>query len=471
MRFTPQDEEFRAASRLARRQPDRPVRRAARRGRPGPRARGVRRAAGLEPAPGRRGLDLPRLARRVRRARCHARPADDLLRGVRAGRRARPRVAIVGEELLGPTLIAFGTPSSKRRFLPPIAAGDELWCQGYSEPDAGSDLANVATTRRARRRRVGDHRPEGVDVARARGRLVLRALPDRARLAPQHRASRTCSSRCASRGSSPADRAAHRHVGVQRGLLRRRAHRAGNVVGEPGDGWRVAMGTLAFERGASTLGQQLGFARELRRAGRRSRGNGSGARPAAARAARRGPGSACEVMRFVRAATLPRASAASTGARPRCSKVLWARWHQRLGELAMDVLRRRVDRSPDGGADGTTWTLAAAVPVQPGRHHLRRLRRDPAQHHRQRALGLPRSASERTACSTARSVVITAAAGTGIGSAAARRCLEEGRRAWRSAISTSGGWPRPGDELAEAHAGLVRSPISATSPTRRRSQR
>ena len=58
---------------------------------------------------------------------------------------APARVTIVGEELLGPTLIAFGTPEQQRRFLPPIRTVTELWCQGYSEPGAGSDLANVAT--------------------------------------------------------------------------------------------------------------------------------------------------------------------------------------------------------------------------------------------------------------------------------------------------------------------------------------
>ena len=55
------------------------------------------------------------------------------------------RVGHIGETLLGPTLIAFGTEEQKKRFLPAIVSGEELWCQGYSEPNAGSDLANVQT--------------------------------------------------------------------------------------------------------------------------------------------------------------------------------------------------------------------------------------------------------------------------------------------------------------------------------------
>ena len=55
------------------------------------------------------------------------------------------RVGLIGEGMVGPTLIAFGTEEQKARLLPPIQRGEELWCQLYSEPNAGSDLANVAT--------------------------------------------------------------------------------------------------------------------------------------------------------------------------------------------------------------------------------------------------------------------------------------------------------------------------------------
>ena len=117
----------------------------------------------------------------------------------------------------------------------------------------------------------------------------------------------------------------------------------GNVVGAPGDGWRVAKATLAIERGVATLGQQVGFRRELDRL---------------LEVARRGPARddpllrdrlarawiGLEVMRAHAVRTLaaardrrnPEASGLDRGAS--VLKLLWSRWHQELGELAMDVL-------------------------------------------------------------------------------------------------------------------------------------
>ena len=68
--------------------------------------------------------------------------------------RAPKRVSQNGIFLLAPTMLEYGTEAQKARFLPPMAAGDEVWCQGWSEPDAGSDLAGIRS--RATRNAAGD---------------------------------------------------------------------------------------------------------------------------------------------------------------------------------------------------------------------------------------------------------------------------------------------------------------------------
>ncbi|MCM1971416.1 acyl-CoA dehydrogenase family protein [Streptomyces sp. G1] len=233
----------------------------------------------------------------------------------------------IGEQLLGPTLIAHGTEEQRRRFLPPIRAVEELWCQGYSEPDAGSDLANIRT------------RAALVDGAWVvDGQKIWTSLAHEAQWC--FVVART----------EPGSR---RHAGLsyllvpmdQPGVEVRPIVQltgtsefnevffdgartdAAHVVGAPGEGWAVAMATLGFERGVSTLGQQVGFRRELEDLAALAKRNGAMADPLIR-------------DRLVRAwigLETMRASALRPGVAPSTAKLYWARWHRDLGELAMDV--------------------------------------------------------------------------------------------------------------------------------------
>ena len=115
------------------------------------------------------------------------------------------------------------------------------------------------------------------------------------------------------------------------------------VVGEPGDGWRVAMGTLAFERGVATLGQQVGFRRELTALTELAESRGALDEPViAARIDRAWVG--LEVMRAHAVRTLGDTGPGTASV----SKLVWANWHRDLGELAMLVRGAAGLTSPDG---------------------------------------------------------------------------------------------------------------------------
>ena len=240
----------------------------------------------------------------------------------------------MGEELLGPTLIAFGTPEQQRRFLPPIAAVEELWCQGYSEPGAGSDLAAVATTAV----------PDG-DEWVITGQKVWTSLAHvadwcfvLARTEPGSRRSAGLSYLLVPmRQPGVTVRPIRQLTGTSEfnEVFFDGARTAlGHVVGAPGDGWRIAKATLEFERGAGMLGQQVGFRRELDELIELARRTEAGADPMLRdRLARAWIG--LEVIRAYALDTL--AEPPGTGAEASVLKVLWSRWHQALGELAMDV--------------------------------------------------------------------------------------------------------------------------------------
>ena len=121
-------------------------------------------------APGRRGsprrLGRHPLAARVRRPRRQRRSRTTSSRRRWRAARAPEIINRIGVNLVGPTLIAHGTEEQKQRFLPAIMPAEDIWCQLFSEPGAGSDLRRCAAAPSARRR-LDRERPEGVDQLRA----------------------------------------------------------------------------------------------------------------------------------------------------------------------------------------------------------------------------------------------------------------------------------------------------------------
>jgi alkylation response protein AidB-like acyl-CoA dehydrogenase len=112
---------------------------------------------------------------------------------------------------------------------------------------------------------------------------------------------------------------------------------AANVVGDEGAGWKVAMGTLAFERGASTLGQQLNFRNELDAVLAVARRTGVADEPVM-RQRLAGAHIGLEVMRLNALRTLAGTENGTLGREALIGKLYWATFHRGLGELAMDVL-------------------------------------------------------------------------------------------------------------------------------------
>ncbi|WP_206692434.1 acyl-CoA dehydrogenase family protein, partial [Azospirillum sp. INR13] len=194
----------------------------------------------------------------------------------RAG--APARIGHIGIELAGPTLLAFGSEEQKQRFLPDIAGGRSIWCQGYSEPNAGSDLSNVRT----KARRDGDrYLIDGQKIWTSMGSIAdwCFVLCRTEVGSADRRGCRSCWWICTSRaspygrsGRSPASPSSARCSSTGRGQGLR-------PCGEEGQGWKVAMGLLGFERGVSTLAQQMHFRTELDELIATAKANGKAADP------------------------------------------------------------------------------------------------------------------------------------------------------------------------------------------------
>jgi alkylation response protein AidB-like acyl-CoA dehydrogenase len=247
------------------------------------------------------------------------------------------RMGHIGEGLIGPAIIEYGTPAQQARLLPPILQGTCFWAQGYSEPGAGSDLANVQT------RAV----PEADGGWRISGQKIWTSLAHESDWI------------FALARSEPGSKGNKGLIFVvlpltQPGIEIRPIRQLGggcefnevffdnvrvepdDVIGAPGEGWKVAMGLLEIERGVSTLGQQMHFSHELERVIEAARRYGRDRDPQIrARVAQAWCG-----LRVMRYNALRMLGNEGLGLQREALiyKYYWSNWHRDLGKLAMDIL-------------------------------------------------------------------------------------------------------------------------------------
>jgi alkylation response protein AidB-like acyl-CoA dehydrogenase len=246
------------------------------------------------------------------------------------------RIGHMSEGLLAPTVIAYGTEEQKQRILPPILKGEEIWCQGYSEPNAGSDLANVQTKARLEGdewvidgQKVWTSWAEWADWCF----VVCRTDPDSQRhkglaylLVPMK--GKGIEIRPIIQITGDAEFSEVFFDGARTAKE--------NMLGAPGEGWKVALATLSFERGASTLGQQMGFRSELGQIIETAKRNGRAEDPVI-RQRLADAWIGLEIQRYNALRTLGDSGEAANRA-AMITKIFWATWHRNLGKLAMDVL-------------------------------------------------------------------------------------------------------------------------------------
>jgi len=269
---------------------------------------------------------------------------EEMVRG-----KAPPPANVLGLVMGGPVIITHGTDEQRARFLAPILNGEEVWCQGFSEPNAGSDLAALTTS--------AVHEDGGWKI---NGQKVWTSLAHRAKW-------------CMLVAKTSDDRPHHnltyficdmKQPGVEVRPLRQATGESefneiffndafvpdDNVIGEVGDGWRVAITTLMFERAGLSAGSALAIKMQIDELAALIRQRGL-QNDGVIRRRLSELVVATETMRLNGFRGLSRVIEHGVpGPEGSIAKVQWADINQRLGELALDVL------GADGLAVDPVWT-------------------------------------------------------------------------------------------------------------------
>lgn len=278
---------------------------------------------------------------------------------------APPLINVLGLSLLGPTLIAYGTEAQKQRFLANILSADEIWCQGYSEPNAGSDLASLRTEAVL----DGDHFiVNGQKTWTSFGHYadwcfgVVRTDPDAAKhkgltymLIDMRSPGVKVRPLKQMTGESEFNEVFFQNVRVP----------AENVVGEVNGGWQISIATLMFERGTLGASLQITFKRQIERLIELSRRIDHNGRPASEDSSIRQKlaqiYTEIEIFRLNQMRTLTRmARTGVPGPEGSIQKIFWSEMNQRMQQVAMEILGPfgQLTRESEYAVDHGQWAHA-----------------------------------------------------------------------------------------------------------------
>jgi alkylation response protein AidB-like acyl-CoA dehydrogenase len=301
-----------------------------------------------------------------------------------------PRVVRgMGESLVGPSIIVHGTAEQQAYFLPRIITGEDVYCQGFSEPGTGSDLAGLQTK--------GEIDGDEIVIT---GQKLWTSGAARA-----NRMFVLCRT----------DPAAEKHAGISFVLIdfkdpavsyqpvRQMSGAAEfcedfldgvraplfNVIGGLNNGWRVAMTTLGYERGGSATIMHLAYEREFWELAETARKRGNNTDPEI-RQKLAWAYSQVEIMRFSGLRALAQlAQGRRPGPEASINKLFWSEYHKKLGEIAIDIEGTDALVRPDGDGYRTTpwqnvFLASRAGSIYSGTNEIQR------NIVAERALGLPK---------------------------------------------------------------------------------
>ena len=290
----------------------------------------------------------------------------------RAGVPAMGYNDVFGIKMLGGTLLRWGTEEQKRHFLPRILSGEDRWCQGFSEPGSGSDLASLST------RAVFDGDQwvlDGQKVWTSRAREANRIFV-LARTNPEAKKHAGITFLLVDMDQPGVDvrpiRALSGESEFNEVFFDAATTPADYVVGEVDRGWAVATTLLGLERGEEAATNPILFRAELDRLVAMAQRRGHAADPIV-RQRLADAFIRCEIMRFLgmRILTGVLRGGGTLGPEASISKLYWSEYHRRTTELALDVLGAgalvvdgrgplRAYRTDDPGAPNTSGSWLGA---------------------------------------------------------------------------------------------------------------